>query len=301
MSLLTPISQDSLGRAAGKLDFSRTEHSAPETTLAEFYWSWFDAHVANTDDLRDTAFRLRYRVYCIENPFEDPSANPDGREMDEYDHHSAHGLLIYRPTGAPAGTVRLVLPILQDLDRSFALQHVCSHPLLRDRARFPIQRMAEVSRFCISKEFRRRWGDGSCVGGEVSDSVEMSADDERRILPHLALGLIETLIRMSVEKGMTHWCAVMEPTLLRLLTRLGIHFDPIGPLIEYHGRRQPCYIPLEVLLPRVRRERPDVWDVITRGGRHWANLRRLVAEQSGRGDDNDRDWNREASSQSMIA
>jgi N-acyl amino acid synthase of PEP-CTERM/exosortase system len=65
---------------------------------------------------------------------------------------------------------------------------------------------------------------------------------------------------------------VMEPTLLRLLTRLGIHFDPIGPVIDYHGRRQPCFIPLETLLPRVKRERPDVWGVITRGGQHWANL-----------------------------
>ena len=292
MPLLTPISQD---------NFPRAGHSAPETTLAEFYWSWFDARVANTDVLRDTAFRLRYRVYCIENPFEDPSANPDGREMDDFDNHSAHGLLIYRPTGVPAGTVRLVLPVLHDLDHSFALQHVCSHPLLLDRERFPIQRMAEVSRFCISKEFRRRLGDGSVVGGEVSDSVEMSADDERRILPHLSLGLIETLVRMSVENGITHWCAVMEPTLLRLLTRLGIHFEPIGPLIEYHGRRQPCYAPLEVLLPRVRRERPDVWDVITRGGRHWAELCRLAEEQSERGEYSDRAWKREASGQSMTA
>jgi N-acyl amino acid synthase of PEP-CTERM/exosortase system len=88
-------------------------------------------------------------------------------------------------------------------------------------------------------------------------------------------------VRMSIENGITHWCAVMEPTLLRLLTRLGIHFEPIGPMIEYHGRRQPCYIPLEVLLPRVQRERPDVWDVITRGGKHWADLCHLMSEEVG--------------------
>ena len=33
---------------------------------------------------------------------------------------------------------------------------------------------------------------------------------------------------MSVREGMTHWAAVMEPALLRLLTRLGIHFNPLG-------------------------------------------------------------------------
>lgn len=269
MTLLKQIHHTSLARTRG------VSHQI-ESTLAEFYWGWFDARLANTDELRDRAFRLRYRVYCIENPFEDPSANPDGREQDEFDQHSAHSLLVYRPTGLAAGTVRLVLPLPGNPHDSFALQRVCSDPLLRDPEKFPIHRTAEVSRFCISKEFRRRLGDDS--GADQNDGPEMSVDDERRILPHLSLGLIESLVRMSVQNGVTHWCAVMEPTLLRLLTRLGIHFDPIGPLIDYHGRRQPCYIPLEKLLPRTQRERPDVWDVITRGGRHWSDLRRLLAD-----------------------
>jgi len=267
MTMLKPISRHQFDRSV-------------ESTLADFYWSWFDAHIADTDELRDTAFRLRYRVYCIENPFEDPSANPDGREIDDLDKHSVHGLLVYRPNGSPAGTVRLVLPLPHDPYNSFALQRVCNDPLLRDPIRFPVRKMAEVSRFCISKEFRRRWGDNSYMAGDVADSAEMSVDEERRILPHLSLGLIESLVRMSIDNGITHWCAVMEPTLLRLLTRLGIHFDSIGPLIEYHGRRQPCYIPLSVMLPRVQRERPDVWDVITRGGKHWIDLGRLTAEKS---------------------
>lgn len=278
MTLLEPTSKILPNRGMRKLESQRTVRHATETTLADFYWSWFDARIASTAELRDTAFRLRYRVYCIENPFEDPAANPDGREVDDFDGHAAHSLLTYRPTGTPAGTVRLVLPIPGDMDNSFALQRVCNDPLLRDRLKFPVERMAEVSRFCISKEFRRRWGDGSVLGGELADGAEMSVDDERRILPHLSLGLIESLVRMSIENGVTHWCAVMEPTLLRLLTRLGIYFDSIGPMIDYHGRRQPCYIPLNVLLPRVKRERPDVWDVITRGGRHWDDLRRMSDE-----------------------
>jgi N-acyl amino acid synthase of PEP-CTERM/exosortase system len=266
MAFVKPISQHAV-------------HHGTESTLADFYWSWFDAKIASSDDLRDTAFRLRYRVYCVENPFEDPSANSDGRETDEFDSHSAHSLLIYRPNATPAGTVRLVLPLTSDPDNSFALQRVCTEPLLRDRNKFPVTSMAEVSRFCISKEFRRRWSDTTYADDDLS-TTEMSVDEERRILPHLSLGLIESLVRMSVENGITHWCAVMEPTLLRLLTRLGIHFQSIGPLIQYHGRRQPCYIPLRDMLARVQRERPDVWDVITRGGQHWAGVSRLAAEKS---------------------
>lgn len=262
MAFVKPISQHAV-------------HQGTESTLADFYWSWFDAQVADTADLKDTAFSLRYRVYCVENPFEDPSNNPDGREIDEFDAHSTHSLLIYRPTMAPAGTVRLVLPRADDLDNSFALQRVCRDPLLRDRTKFPVASMAEVSRFCISKEFRRRWNDATYAESDLS-APEMSIEEERRILPHLSLGLIESLVRMSIANGITHWCAVMEPTLLRLLKRLGIHFEPIGPLIEYHGRRQPCYIPLREMLARVQRERPDVWDVITRTGQYWTDINRYA-------------------------
>jgi N-acyl amino acid synthase of PEP-CTERM/exosortase system len=293
MSLVTQTSQRTLGPAGqqpatGQQNVLCAEQGAAEATLAELYWNWFDVRIADTVDLYDAIFRLRYLVYCVENPFEDPSQSPDGRESDAYDHHAIHSLLIYRPTGLPAGTVRLVLPMPDDLDRSFALQHVCSHPLLRDRARFPVESMAEVSRFCVSKGFRRRLSDGSLMGGELEGFVKVP-HDERRVLPHLTLGLIESLVRMSVDNGITHWCAVMEPTLLRLLTRLGIHFEPIGPLVDYHGRRQPCYIPLEVLLPRVQRERPDVWDVITRGGEHWIGLQQRLSEQRLRADSRDRD------------
>jgi N-acyl amino acid synthase of PEP-CTERM/exosortase system len=74
---------------------------------------------------------------------------------------------------------------------------------------------------------------------------------------------------MSVREGITHWAAMMEPALLRLLTRLGIHFNPLGPLVDHHGRRQPCWVDLDVMLRRAVDERPDVWNVITDGGRLW--------------------------------
>jgi N-acyl amino acid synthase of PEP-CTERM/exosortase system len=54
----------------------------------------------------------------------------------------------------------------------------------------------------------------------------------------------------------------MEPHLLRLLGRLGIHFEPLGELVEFHGRRQPCMTHLEPMLERVLAERPDIWSVI---------------------------------------
>lgn len=244
----------------------------------DLYRQYFETLVLaeGDNDLRDEAFRLRYQVYCVENPFEDPADNPDGLERDALDDSSVHCLLRHKRSRAMAGAVRLVLPNHDDLAHSFALQEVCEDPLIADPERFPVTKMAEVSRFCISKDFRKRQGDWL-----YPQSVELEdRKDERRVIPNMTLGLIEGLVRMSLENGVFYWCAVMERPLLRLLSRLGIHFDNIGPLVEYHGRRQPCYIPLETLLKRVYEERPDVWDILTDGGRHWDQLECALAADS---------------------
>ena len=94
-------------------------------------------------------------------------------------------------------------------------------------------------------------------------------DEERQIVPYITLGLIGGLVGLSARHGVTHWCAAMEYTLLRRLTRLGIYFQHVGPLVEFHGRRQPCVADLDNLLLGVKRQRDDVWDVLTRKGDLW--------------------------------
>jgi N-acyl amino acid synthase of PEP-CTERM/exosortase system len=96
----------------------------------------------------------------------------------------------------------------------------------------------------------------------------------------MTLGLIEGLVQMSLDNGILNWCAVMERPLLRLLARLGIHFQNIGPLVDYHGRRQPCFLHIGTMLEQVREERPDVWEILTDGGRHWNRLESVLADRS---------------------
>ena len=86
-------------------------------------------------------------------------------------------------------------------------------------------------------------------------------------MPNFTLGLMNGIVRMSAENGISEWFAVMEPTLLRLLARFGIYFSPIGPVVDYHGMRQPCHADINNLLERVRKERPEVWEIITDNGR----------------------------------
>ena len=93
----------------------------------------------------------------------------------------------------------------------------------------------------------------------------------------MRLGLMQAIVRLSREQHLTHWCAVMEPKLLRMLAAMSINFEPIGPLVEYHGLRQPCYGEIATLLSDMRREVPAYWDVVTDGGVLWDRLNGLSA------------------------
>jgi hypothetical protein len=60
--------------------------------------------------------------------------------------------------------------------------------------------------------------------------------------------------------------------LLRLFAASGLHFVPLGPLVEYHGLRQPAVAELAPTLARMACEQPAVWDYLTRGGT-WCSAR----------------------------
>src|SRR5579863_3820741 len=143
------------GMGAGK------PHAA-SLPLYDIYEDTFALVRADTDELRTAAYRLRYHVYCMERPFESPVAHPNGLETDRYDERSVHTLLIHRKSGMLVGNVRLVLPNTTDYPHSFPMQELCSHPKLRDVKR--LYRSCEVSRFCVSKDFRKREEDGFYTG-----------------------------------------------------------------------------------------------------------------------------------------
>jgi N-acyl amino acid synthase of PEP-CTERM/exosortase system len=241
------------------------ESHSPRENLLEALDRFFEAVEADTPELIREAHEIRYRVYCLETGFEDPAANPDGLEKDAFDAHSVHGVLIHRASRSAMGTVRLVLPVSDALEHSFAVQQVTDHSARRNSAEFPLRSTAEVSRFCISRQFRRRATD-TLYDQEENQPTAANDSAERRNGPLMRLGLIQVLVRMSARYGITHWCAVMEPKLLRMLDAMAIRFKPIGPLVEHHGIRQPCSCNIAEALSAVRKERPAFWDVLTCGG-----------------------------------
>jgi N-acyl-L-homoserine lactone synthetase len=211
----------------------------------------FEVAIAKTERELEAAFRLRHQVYCIERGYEQGNG---GLETDRFDARSRHAILTQRSTGRVVGTVRVVAPSLDGPTADLPVQALCASDMFR---MLPMGSTGEVSRFAISKDLR----DVACAGNAM-----------------LRLGLIRGVIQISGEMQLTHWCAVMEHTLLRLLRLSAIHFQPLGPAIDHHGLRQPSWVCLSSMVARMRRERPAVWDYLTEGGTLWQDEEEDEAE-----------------------
>ncbi len=240
--------------------------------LYNTFHNHFEVVPANTIGLRETAYRLRYQVYCQENPYEDADAFPDKMEIDEYDRHSSHSLVQCRESGQHAGLVRLVLPDPVDPNKHLPIEQFCEsvdEGAAIDLSAVPRESLAEISRFCVSKESRRICSEKAASAAAICSADDVCVDSYKRLLPHITLGLFAGIVRMSAQHNITHWLAVMEPTLLRFLMRFGIHFRKIGPLIDYHGKRQPAIGVVDEVLAGIYAQRKDVWETITDYGRIW--------------------------------
>ena len=235
--------------------------------MADFvacYDRYFTVVRANTPEQLDLAHRLRYQVYCVENRFEDPTRHRDGREIDEDDDRSAHALLVHRPSGATAGTVRLIMPLLDRRRRPLPIEQAVDPAVWLRSGPLPWLLTAEVSRFAVSKSFRRRHGDGSYAQAGLSRPLANEAAVGERLMPFITFGLLRAVLGICLEHGIVHLAAMMEPALLRLLFRLGLVFEPLGGLVEHHGLRQPCVARLADLTRRSREEASLLWHYASR-------------------------------------
>lgn len=239
--------------------------------MADFvaiYDRFFAVVRATTPEQLDLAHRLRYQVYCVENRFEDPTPHRDGRESDEDDDRAAHALLVHRPSGITAGTVRVIMPLLDRRRRPLPIERAVDPAVWRRFGALAPQVTAEVSRFAIAKSFRRRHRDGRYGDAGLSGPPADAATVDRRFMPFITFGLLRAVFSICLEHGIVHLAAMMEPALLRLLFRLGLVFEPLGGLVEHHGLRQPCMARLADLTRRSREEASLLW--------HYAN--REIAE-----------------------
>ena len=266
------------------------------------FQSFFEIVVADTPELLEAVYRIRYQVLCVQNTFPDMNADdyPNQLEKDEYDGHSCHALLRFKSTGQYIGAVRLILVDPNNPEKLFPVEintHVDSQ--LCDLKKIKRQETAEISRFVIASQFERRKGErrkprdgegesnGSatrsdnnesrrrvvCSGDSKSNGNVIRSDRDRRATdrrstPHLSLLLMACVMRLSVKHNIKHWISAMEPALNRLLRFYGLNFHCVGPAVNYHGIRRPYCIKVDEVLSRMHKENYESWEVLTECGKY---------------------------------
>jgi N-acyl amino acid synthase of PEP-CTERM/exosortase system len=237
---------------------------------------YFETREANTPALINAAHALRFQVYCLERKFEKTEEHADGIEVDAFDSHSAHGLLIYRLTGEALGTVRIISPNTGSSQNDLPINNILRDSNIDLADYVPIDRTVEISRFAISKQLRRRLTDQCNSPGNAASRSRVERERQGN-LP--CLSLMQFIVRQSLALGATHWAAVMEVKLLRMLASMGIHFQPIGPVVLHHGLRQPCYGSISEVVDNLKREHHDYWNVVTNQGQLAEMIERPAKEK----------------------
>ena len=229
---------------------------------------YFEVVIANTPELLEQAFRLRYTVLCIEEraPGVEAAHYPDGLETDEYDRHAHHMLLKHRPSGNFIGGARLIFPDPSNPGKPFPVErHTQIDSTLIDTSELSRQHIVEISRFMVLGKYSRRREERrkseTGAGGEQRDT------SNRRRFPHPMLAITVGIIRMCARQGITHWLSIMEPALNRLLGLYDLQLDAVGPLVDFHGPRRPYYAEISKVLDRLHTNKRPIWELVTDQGR----------------------------------
>ncbi len=238
---------------------------------------YFEIIIADTADLLEHVYKLRYQVLCVEKrlPGFDSTHRFDQQERDSYDSHSLHALLRYRPTNDFIGTVRLILPNAEQPDKKLPVEiYGRADSTLCDIQALPRSETAEISRFLVISQFDRRRSDRRRddrrkQAAENFEEKKLNQEcrmKDRRSALSIALVLMAGVMRMSIKYNIRNWLSVMDPALNRLLGFYGLNFNPIGPLVDYHGFRRSYYVKVDDVLEKMYKDHYDAWEVVTERG-----------------------------------
>ncbi|SEA58572.1 PEP-CTERM/exosortase system-associated acyltransferase [Alkalimonas amylolytica] len=209
--------------------------------ISRHFSQYLRPQIATTDDLKHEVYHLRHQVYCEELHFEDIKESYE--ECDEFDARAIHCFVRHLGSKALAGTVRLIgshaadelLPIEQFCG------HAIEHPELSPM-NFPRESICEISRLAVPENFRKRAIDKFKGAATGAINEQVFSETELRCFPYIAICLYLAATAMAMQTKRYHGFVMMEPRLARSLTFVGIQFQQIGKLIEFHGKRAPFYI-----------------------------------------------------------
>ena len=215
-------------------------------TIASHFASFFKPDVSNSKKSIEASFSIRHTVYAEELKLE--PENELKLETDEFDSHSIHCLIQHVGRERFAGTVRIIRS--SSADEPLPIEKFCEDSITNDGLHprnFAREDIVEISRLAVPSEFRRRQMDkfdGAATGGINEDTF---SEKELRCFPFIAIGLYLTATAVLMQLNIHNCYVMVEPRLARSMRLIGLEFEQIGPVVDYHGKRAPFFInPMKV-------------------------------------------------------
>jgi len=239
------------------------EQEAP-LTIAQGFKKYFNVRFANTQQLRHEAFKIRHEVYCVELGWE-PS-NDDSLETDDFDNYSYHVVLEHTASNDFAGSVRIVIPPPTNNTDVTPFESQCLPSINKELLSmddYPKGSFGEISRIAVPTSFRRRPNEAKhpYIITETSDS-HIFTEEERRHFPNIAIGLYLSAVAMAEIFQHKAMFVMVEPRLSRHLIRVGLPFEQVGEVIDYHGKRALFCLKSKNYSASLAPEVKDLYDIV---------------------------------------
>lgn len=199
---------------------------------------------ADSENLKNNIYKLRYKIYVEEFGFEKSEDHPDGYEKDEYDENSIHFAALDE-NGKVIGTIRLIL----NSEKGFPIEHAAEITFIGEKP--SPDKIAEISRLAVSKNFQRY--NSNC-------SIKNKLLTKNTVI----FGLYKLMYHESKRRGITHWYIIIEKKLFRQLKRYGFIFHQIGKPVQYHGTRIP-YLGIILDIENLMKKKPEILKMLLVG------------------------------------
>lgn len=201
-----------------------------EAETGEFL-RFFRLRLAVTPTLKRASYELRHQVYCEELGWE--PVNPSREEIDAFDHHSVALLLERRRTHEVIGTIRVIIPPVNDPQKRLPFEFHCNGgELLEGSAPTEgpgCRRLGEVSRLALKKGFRKL--------RDSEDGISGLSEEEWRSISDPASGLYVGTAALADCLGLRELFIIATPGLRKRLEHLGLPFTQRGEAFEHRGTR----------------------------------------------------------------
>ena len=201
----------------------------------------YEVILADNNDARQIHHQVRYKVYCLEEGFEDQSHFDNNEERDEWDAHSVHFTVRTKHTHEWVAAMRMVVRGSEGLP----IEQMCNiDPLAAPTGKST----AEISRLCIVGDYRRgkqtHPSSQKDITPHLYDAKKArgpAAANERHHKSEIILGLLRAAVDYSYEHDITNWYFLTTPALARLINRMCIQLVKVGSPCNHRGVRYPFF------------------------------------------------------------